>query len=187
MDAFEQLAADLFWNDGYWVQTDVKVELTREDKLAIGRHSSPRWEIDLIAFNAAANELLALECKSYLDSGGVHAAHFAEGSKYAHRYKLFHEDVLRATVLERLRWQCIERRLCPPNVVVRLGMIHAHASDQNASRLAEIFAENGWLLFGPEWLRSHLARIAQGSYENSTAAVVAKLLLRGSARRSEAA
>jgi hypothetical protein len=178
MDAFEQLAADLFWNEGYWVRTGVKVELTREDKQRIGRHSSPRWEIDLIAYNASANELLALECKSYLDSGGVHAAHFLEGSKYAHRYKLFHEKVLRDTVLERLRLQCIECRLCPANVSVRLGMIYAHATSHNAPLVAEIFSANGWLLFGPDWLRAHLERTATGSYENNTAAVVAKLLLR---------
>ena len=113
MDAFEQLAADIFWNEGYWVRTSVKVELTRDEKIRIGRHSSPRWEIDLIADRATTNELLALECKSYLDSGGVHAAHFNPGHKLAHRYKLFHDPLLRDTVLERLRLQCIERGLCP--------------------------------------------------------------------------
>src|SRR5579864_5663340 len=116
MDAFEQLAADIFWNEGYWVRTGVKVELTRDEKIRIGRHSSPRWEIDLIAYHAARNELLALECKSYLDSGGVHAAHFEPGSRYAHRYKLFHDPILRDTVLERLKLQCVERGLCPANV-----------------------------------------------------------------------
>lgn len=178
MDAFEQLAADLFWNDGYWVRTGVKVELTREDKLAIGRHSSPRWEIDLVAYSASRNELLALECKSYLDSGGVHAAHFAPGSKYAHRYKLFHDPVLRGTVLERLRSQFVERGLCAADVRVRLGLIHAHATSHNAALLAGIFQANGWLLFGPEWVKDHLQRLSAGSYENNTAAVVAKLLLR---------
>ena len=75
MDAFEQLAADLFWADGYCVRNSVKIELTRDEKCEIGRHSSPRWEIDLIAYRPATSELLALECKSYLDSGGVHAGH----------------------------------------------------------------------------------------------------------------
>lgn len=178
MDAFEQLAADLFWNEGYWVRTGVKVELTREDKLRIGRHSSPRWEIDLVAYSASRNELLALECKSYLDSGGVHAAHFQPGSKYAHRYKLFHDPVLRETVLERLRVQHIEHGFCASDVSVRLGLIHAHATSHNAPLLAEIFGAGGWLLFGPEWVREHLRRMSAGSYENSTAAVVAKLLLR---------
>ena len=52
MDAFEQLAADIFWNEGNWVRTSVKVELTREEKIRIGKHSTPRWEIDLIAYRA---------------------------------------------------------------------------------------------------------------------------------------
>ena len=54
MDAFEQLAAEIFWNEGYWVRTGFKVELTRDEKIRIGRHSSPRWEIDLVAYRAAS-------------------------------------------------------------------------------------------------------------------------------------
>ncbi|MCB2047670.1 MAG: hypothetical protein KDE32_05505 [Novosphingobium sp.] len=181
MDAFEQLAADIFWEEGYWVRNSFKVELTREEKVWIGRRSSPRWEIDLIAWHAARNELLALECKSYLDSGGVHAAHFQPGSRYAHRYKLFHDPVLRDTVLGRLRLQCIERGLCPADAGVRLGLICGHVTGHNARLLDEIFEANDWLLFGPEWLCSHLSRMAEGSYENTTAAVVAKLLLRSRA------
>lgn len=178
MDAFEQLAADIFWNEGYWVRTGVKVELTRDEKIRIGKCSSPRWEIDLVAYRAATNELLALECKSYLDSGGVHAAHFVPGAKLAHRYKLFHDEVLRKTVLERLRLQCVGRGLCAPDVKVRLGLIHAHSTAHNAPLLTDLFEKQDWLLYGPEWLLEHLGRMAAGSYENSTAAVVAKLLLR---------
>lgn len=169
----------LLWNEGYWVRTGVKVELTREEKIGIGRHSSPRWEIDLVAYDARGNELLALECKSYFDSGGVHAAHFEPGSKYAHRYKLFHEAILRETVLARLLAQCTERGFCRPDSVVRFGLIHGHVTAHNAPLLSSIFEREGWLLFGPDWVRSHLKRMAAGSYENSTAAVVAKLLLRG--------
>ena len=40
MDAFEELASDIFWSEGYWVRTGVKVELTREEKIRIGRHSA---------------------------------------------------------------------------------------------------------------------------------------------------
>jgi hypothetical protein len=187
MDAFEQLAADVFWADGYWVRTGVKVALSREEKLQIGRHSAPRWEIDLVAYGARANELLALECKSYLDSGGVHAAHFEPGSRYAHRYKLFHDEVLKDTILGALKADFIARGLCPADVAVRLGLVHAHATAHNAARLVELFAARGWLLFGPEWLHRHLRRMAGESYENSAAAMVAKLLLRpaGEARAAK--
>lgn len=178
IDAFEQLAADIFWNEGYWVRTSVKVELTREEKIRIGRHSTLRWEIDLIAYRATTNELLALECKSYLDSGGVHAAHFEPGAKYAHRYKLFHDALLRETVLERLRLQCVERCLCPANVTVHLGLIYGHATKTNAALLKLKFEEAGWALYDDDWLFGHLEQMAAGSYENSTATVVAKMLLR---------
>jgi len=178
VDAFEELVADIFWREGYWVRTGLKVELTREEKIRIGRHSAPRWEIDVVAYSATSNEILALECKSYLDSGGVHAAHFTEGSRYATRYKLFHDATLRDTVLERLREQMTERALCRANARVRLGLVHAHATRRNAALLTEIFAANDWLLFGPEWICERLRCAAAGGYENSTAVMVAKLLLR---------
>jgi Holliday junction resolvase len=37
----------------------------------IGRPSSPRWDIDIIAYKGAINEVLVVECKSYLDSRSV--------------------------------------------------------------------------------------------------------------------
>ena len=178
MDAFEQLAADIFWNEGYWVRTSVKVDLTREEKIRIGKHSTPRWEIDLVTYRATTNELLALECKSYLDSGGVHAAHFTPNHKLAGRYKLFHNDVLRDTVLARLRLQFVERALCPANVTVRLGMVYGHATPSNAAQLKLKFEEADWALYDADWLFGHLEQMAGASYENSTAAVVVKLLLR---------
>jgi hypothetical protein len=189
MDAFEQLAADIFWAEGYWVQNEVKVALTREDKLAIGLPSCPRWEIDLVAYRPASNELLALECKSYLDSGGVHAAHFYPDARLAGRYKLFNKPALREVVLARLRDQMIERGFCPHDVQLRLGLVYAHATPVNEQRLAERFAAEGWLRFGPEWLRARLGAMAAGGYQNSTAAIVAKMLLTPppQKRRQEAA
>jgi hypothetical protein len=61
---------------------------------------------------------------------------------------------------------------------VRLGLIRGHATNRNAALLADIFNQSDWLPFGPEWLRERLDRMSAGSYENSTAAVVSKLLLR---------
>ena len=36
MDAFEQVVGEILWREGYWVRTSVKVELTKDDKRAIG-------------------------------------------------------------------------------------------------------------------------------------------------------
>jgi hypothetical protein len=50
VDAFEQVVRDILWLHCYWDRTSVKVNLTRQDKLRIGRASSPRWEIDVVAY-----------------------------------------------------------------------------------------------------------------------------------------
>lgn len=76
MDDFEQLVSEILWMEGYWVRSSVKVELTKEEKRAINRHSSPRWEIDVVGYKAGENLLRVVECKSYLDSMGVRASAF---------------------------------------------------------------------------------------------------------------
>lgn len=89
MNAFEQVISEILWHKGYWVRTSVKVELTKEEKRTIGRHSTPRWEIDVVAYSARENILRLVECKSYLDSPGVKAACF-DGTdiKGGKRFKL---------------------------------------------------------------------------------------------------
>ena len=52
MHAFEELIAEILEANGYWVRHSFKVALTREDKLRIGRPSSPRWVIDILAYRA---------------------------------------------------------------------------------------------------------------------------------------
>jgi hypothetical protein len=68
VDAFEQLVSEILWMSGFWVRTSVKVELTKEEKRLIGRHSSPRWELDIVGYSARKNVLQVVECKSYMDS-----------------------------------------------------------------------------------------------------------------------
>ena len=68
MDAFEQVVSEILWTEGYWVRTSVKVSLTKEEKRQIGRPSSPRWELDVVAYRGRDNILRVVECKNYLDS-----------------------------------------------------------------------------------------------------------------------
>ena len=179
VDSFEQVVATVLDRAGYWVRTSVKVNLTREDKHAIGRPSAPRWEIDIVAYSGRENELLVVECKSYLDSAGVRAASF-DGPKAAEetRYKLFSDAELRRVVLSRLETQLVEQGFCPPGTQPRLclaaGNIHG-----DPAPLRRIFEANGWRLFEKSWLIAGLEALATESYENSVASVVAKLLLRG--------
>lgn len=114
MDAFEQVVAEILWMDGHWVRTSVKVELTKEEKRKIGRPSSPRWELDIVAYNGRDNLLRVVECKSYLGSLGVQAKGFEAESDNASRYKLFNDASLREVIFRRLQLQFCEAGFCPP-------------------------------------------------------------------------
>ena len=178
MDSFEQVVATILDRKGYWVRTSVKVVLTPDEKKEIGRPSSPRWELDIVAYGGARNELLVVECKSYLDSYGVRLTSF-EGPKAEEetRYKLFSDDVLRRVVLSRLEKQLIEQGFCPPGTRAQLALAAGKIYGDPAP-LRAFFQRKGWQLFENDWLVEGLRQLDTESYENSVASVVTKILLR---------
>lgn len=179
MDAFEQVVAEILWMEGYWVRTSVKIELTKDEKRTIGRPSSPRWELDIVAYNGRDNLLRVVECKSYLDSLGVQAQGFDPESKNAARYKLFNDDVLRETVFARLAMQFTAAGLCRTSPDVKLCLACGKINEKGRQAIRMLFNRNRWELWDETWLRQRLELMAEGGYENQTSAVVAKLLLRG--------
>ncbi len=181
MDAFEQVVSEILWLEGYWVRTSVKVELTKEEKRLIGRHSAPRWELDIVAYNGRDNILRVVECKSYFDSTGVRASAF-DGSNPGHakRYKLFNEAELRSVVFNRLCLQLVASAACRDGVQVRFSLAAGKIrNDADRATIRKHFEAQGWDLWDEQWLRERLQRMAQQGYENQVSAVVAKLLLRG--------
>jgi len=180
MDAFEQVVAEILWREGYWVRTSFKVELTKEEKRLIGRASTPRWEIDVVAFNAQRNEIKAIECKSYMDSRGVKFIGFDPSSSESSRYKLFNDNNLREIVFGRLRTQLAEKGMCTPTTIVKLCLACGRvASSDDRESIGNHFAERGWEFWDEEWLRTRLHAMSRDGYENQVSAVVSKLLLRG--------
>lgn len=179
MDSFEQVIASVLQRQGYWTQTSVKVELSKAEKVRIGRQSSPRWELDVVAYRGATNELLVVECKSFLDSRGVSTKVFADGNPgFEKRYKLFTEPILRRTVLACLRRQYVAQGFCARRPTVRLGLAAGRVYGDEA-RLRMVFRRRGWRFWGPQDVKRELRALRDSQYENSVAAVVAKLLLRG--------
>ena len=177
MDAFEQLVSETFWREGYWTQTSVKVDLTKEEKVEIGRHSAPRWEIDVVAYSGSRNEILALECKSFLDSRGVAYPEFLEGHSST-RYKLFREPVLRKVVMHRLMADLRAKGYINANSTIKLGLVAGKIRPGDSKLLSDHFIMNGWALFDPEWLKTKTTALASSRYSNDVAAVVSKVLLR---------
>jgi hypothetical protein len=189
MDAFEQLVSEILWTQGHWVQRSFKVELTKEEKVAIGRPSSPRWELDILAFSGRENVLRVVECKSYLDSGGVQASAFdGTNPDFSKRFKLFNDAGLREVVFNRLRAQLVERHACAPEAQIHLCLACGHIrSERDRAWLRDHFGSNGWELWDEAWLLESLSAMADAGYENQVSSVVAKLLIRGQSGRSRVA
>jgi len=187
MDAFENIVSDVLYRLGYWTATSFKVELTKEEKAAIGRQSSPRWELDIIAYSPKLNELLIVECKSFLDSRGVTSRAFTDmKTRVSKRYKLFNEHETYRVVASRLRKQLMGLGLILPKAKIRLGLAAGKISSKaEAVRLDEHFKTKGWVLFTPEWIREQMIALADQSYDNSIASVAAKILLRGQQKPSD--
>lgn len=178
MDAFESLIAMLLRHEGYWVAPSFKVELSKEEKRLVGRHSTPRWELDLVAYKGATNEILAIECKSFLDSTGVV---FRSGAfEPPKRYKLFGDEILRRVVLECATRQLSASGACAASPKITLCLAAGKiAKKSDRAGLERHFADLGWRLLSPEWVKSRLLAASKRGYENDVAFVVSKLLLRG--------
>lgn len=179
MDAFETIVADILAREGWWTTVRLKVDLTKAEKRQIGRHSAPRWELDVVAYRGRSNELLVVECKSLLDSHGVQAATFLGKNKAdERRYKLFFDRSLRRVVFGRLVRDLVRDGLCRPKPKVKLALA-AGKIKGGEEQLGEFFGRKGWLLIGPTRIRSLLSQMKSSKYENSVATMAAKILLRG--------
>ena len=177
MDAFESLIAMLLKRDGFWTTTSFKVDLTKAEKREVGKPSLPRPEIDVLAYRGATNHLLVVECKSFLDSTGVH---FAEGTlQPPKRYKLFSDSTYRKVVLRGLKRQCVKTGFCRPDPTVELCLAAGHVANRiDRAALGRNFDDNQWRLFDEEWVIAAIKKAAKAGYENDVAHVVAKIILR---------
>lgn len=180
MNSFETVMAELLAKEGFWVQQGFKVDLTKEEKRRIEKPTSPRWELDILAYRGADNELLVVECKSYLDSPGVRFSAFVDSSsRDRSRYKLFNNPVLREVVFYRLARQLEDVGACSPNPQIRLCLAAGKiASENDRIHLFEYFNDKGWTLWDDVWIREKLEKMSHRSYQDESSSIVAKLLLR---------
>ena len=183
MDSFEQVVSEILWMQGYRVRTSVKVNLTAADKREIGRPSSPRWELDIVAYSGRENLLRIVEGKSYLDSTGVQSTGFEGGTEAdQRRYKLFNDQTLRRVVFHRLSTQLAECGACSENADVRLCLAAGKIRERDRSWLRKHFKDQRWDLWDEDWLRKQLEVMSKQGYETfrATAAQARHLCRRAS-------
>jgi hypothetical protein len=168
----------LLRREGYWIEKSYKVKLTKRDKIRMGLPSCPRWEIDIVAYRPVENLILAVECKSFLNSPGVSYESFSgEDSKGARRYKLFANPKLRRVVLGRLRKQLAENGLAlpKPKPDVKLCLAAGRIRKDDERKIREVCDKNGWNLYAPDWFGKRFRELARTPYEDDIATVAAKL------------
>ena len=123
MDHFESIVKTLLEAEGFWIRQSFKVNLSKEEKKAIGKPSMPRPEIDLLAFKFSENTITAYEAKSFLDSPDVMLAHLnAETDAPEGRYKLFTCKKYRSLVLNRLKKNLLETGMANKSTQIKLGL-----------------------------------------------------------------
>ncbi len=179
MDHFESIMCTLLEAEGYWVRRSFKVNLTKEEKRHVGKHSIPRPEIDLLALHVSKNEVLAFEGKSFLDSPGVKLAQLQEEHEVPEgRYKLFISQRYRSVVLSRLLQDLIARGMANSKTKISLGLAAGKIYKGQSNPIREFMKKNGWHFWSPEDIKEKVTALAERGYENDPAIITAKILMR---------
>lgn len=180
MDAFESIVSELLWEEGYWTIVGYKVDLPKDKKVALGKPSYPRPEIDILAYQARENQLLWVECKSYLDSRGVKLQSLTgEDESTSKYYKTFTWPEYRKIVTAELVRQLVSTNRTRPNPTVRYCLVTGKiATEADRAGIKALFDENGWLLYDEHWIKQGLVKLVDKGYENDVAVIVAKLFAR---------
>ena len=181
MDAFETVVASILQRQGFWNMANVKVELTKEEKRIIGRHSSPRWELDVVAYRGRDNEVRIVECKSFLDSAGVDCAAFnGTNPIFAKRYKLSATLRFAGSFFGGSKNNWLQQDFCREKPTMRLCLAAGkiRGGENEKAWLEHYFHKKKWILLGPDEIQKSLKTLRDSGYENNVAAVVTKLILR---------
>ena len=180
MNSFEDIVRRYLEEEGYWVRQSVRVKnITKQDKVDIGKYSMPTPEIDLVALNMKKNEMLLIEVKSYLDSYGVWVeAVTGEDVEAGGRYRLFTNSTFRELVTKRLKDEYLDRGLINNNTKVNYALAAGHIHSGNEEPIAEYFLKKGWKLFTPTQIKEYVKRLVSKGWEDDLVTMTAKLILR---------
>jgi len=179
MDAFENIISQLLQEDGFWVLQSVKVDLNKDEKVSISKPTTPRPEIDIIAYSCKENLLYLIEAKSYIDSLGVQKNDLVlEHDIQEGRYKLLTSKIYRDVVSKRLKNDFIVKGFINKNTKIHFGLIAGKIHKNEYLEIKKIFDKKKWLFWGPEDIKQKLINLSKKGYEDNSVTMTAKLLLK---------
>jgi hypothetical protein len=157
----------LLEEDGYWVRTAVKVNLIKAEKVAISKPSTPRPEIDIVAFNQKQNKLWLIEVKSYLDSPGVKYEDIRKETDVQEgRCKLLTSKKYRKIVSKRLAQELRNSGQINKSTQILFGLIAGKVYQNRETDIASLFEKRGWMFWGPSTIKTKLIELANKDYED---------------------
>jgi hypothetical protein len=188
MDSFESIIATLLEAEHYWVRRSFKVNVTKEEKRQVNKHSIPRPEIDLLALDFSNNKAIAFEVKSFLDSPGVRLTDLQrEHPVQEGMYKLFTSRGYRDVVLARLKQDLIDHGMANSKTTVALGLVAGKVYQKKSEapmtqiKLMKDFLEkSNFVFWSPEDIKRRIEALAkpESGYQNDPAIITAKILMR---------
>ena len=179
MDYFEEISSKLLEEQGYWIRRSLKIDLSKEEKRDIGKHTIPRPEIDIVALDFRKNMVVAFEAKSFLDSPGVDYEELVKEHEVPEgRYKIFTCQNYREIVLRKLKEQLIAIGMANEKTQVSLGLIAGKVQKKKEEAIRELFNQRGWVFWSPSDVREKVVKLTEMGYENHAAVITAKILLR---------
>jgi len=178
MDSFEILVGKLFEVEGYWLTYNYRINLSREDKKRLGKSTMPRPEIDILAYKPSINQLLIIECKSYLDSTGVsiNAFRAVKKMKGPKSIRVFSDNVFKTLIVKRLITQMMTDGLLSKVPKVKIGLICGKMKPSEKGDVEELFRKNDWLLWTPQVVSKKIRALALRGHENHLATYIVKIL-----------
>jgi hypothetical protein len=184
MNAFEDIVAVYLEERGYWVRQHVKVHnITKEDKVALGRFSLPTPEIDIVAYEVVKDTLFIVEVKSLLDSYGVHynavsgLGNSEADKKDAKRYRLFNDDIFRTVITKRLREEYLSEKLINSKTIISYALVAGNiATTWDEEKLKDYFVQKAWWLILPDDIKNGIKELSKKGWEDSVIVMTAKLV-----------
>ena len=193
MEHFESIVATLLEAEHYWVRRSFKVNVTKEEKRQVKKHSIPRPEIDLLALDFSRNKVIVFEAKSFLDSPGVRLADLQkEHDVQEGMYKLFTSRGYRDVVLTRLKQDLIDHGMANSKTTFTLGLaagkVYQKKSEPPMTQIKlmkEFLEKNNFVFWSPEDIKRKIEALAkpQSGYQNDPAIITAKILTRGASAK----
>ncbi len=179
MNAFEHIVELYLQEKNYWTRHSVKVELTKADRAKLKLPTTPRAEIDLVAYNPVSDVLVLIEVKSYFDNPGLTIGELNGTDKNnANRCKLLNNKLFQKVVTDRLVEDFLNRKLIKKSTEIKYALAVGKVQQKSLTAVKAYLTKNKkkkYLYFDPSDIKQTIKNLAEKGWEDNIIIVTAKI------------